>query len=68
MKFAEAMEEVLKGAMITKHDWGTNEIYGLLKDGFLMLRKEDRKYYQWIVSEGDMVGKDWIVLPEPKLN
>jgi len=62
MDFPSAMREVITGKKITKIEWDNKSIYGELKDGFLMLRKKDGKYYQWIISEADMVGDDWIII------
>lgn len=62
LTFTEAIQEVLTGKSITKLEWGDKKYYGLLKDGQLMLRKLDNQYYQWILSEGDMRGEDWVVI------
>ena len=34
----------------------------MLRDGFLMLHKPDGKFYQWVISEGDLTGTDYILL------
>ena len=60
--FVAAISRVIFGAKITREDWDDKETYGHLADGFLMLRKEDGKNYQWIVSEADMKAEDWILL------
>jgi len=60
--FDEAIREVKGGAKITKIEWSNPEYYGLLSGGFLMLHKPDGKLYQWLVSDGDMLGEDWIVI------
>ena len=62
MDFPSAIKEVIVGKKITKLEWNNKSIYGELKDGLLMLRKEDGKYYQWIISEADMVGDDWVIV------
>lgn len=62
MTFPEALKFVILGSKITKLEWKNNAIYVLLKNGFLMLHKEDNKDYQLLVSEADLVGEDWIVL------
>lgn len=63
MTFPEAIEQVIKGKRIARIDWPSNEDFGLLKDGFLMIHNE-RGYHQWIVSDGDLLEDDWVVLPE----
>jgi hypothetical protein len=62
MGFSAAIREVIDGKKVTKVEWGNKNIYGLMKDGYLMLHKEDDKFYNWVVSEGDTNGGDWIVI------
>lgn len=60
--FPKAIAEVIEGKRITKKEWGNKEYWGELKDGWLMLRKPDGKYYTWTINDGDLLGKDWIIL------
>jgi hypothetical protein len=61
--FPEAMREVLEGKKVTRVEWDDTEAYGYLNDGFLMIKKtDDKKDYQWIVSEADMKAEDWIII------
>ena len=61
--FPEAMREVLEGKKVTRVEWDDTEAYVYLKDGFLMIKKtDDKKDYQWIVSESDMKAEDWIII------
>ena len=62
MTFSEAIDAIIIGQSVTKLEWDNPDIYGLLKDGFLMLRKDDGMFYQWIISEGDLMGADWVVV------
>lgn len=62
MGFGEALVEVLTGKSITKLEWGNRNIFGILKDEHLMLHKSDNRYYDWILSEGDLRGDDWVCL------
>lgn len=68
LNFSQAIAKVIDGQTITKAEWNNQEIYGLLKDGFLVLRKEDGKHYQWILSDGDLLGEDWIVIQPAVIN
>lgn len=66
--FPDALKELIHGRKITRLEWGTNEQYGLLKDGWLMIYgglKMDGQYHIWQVNDGDMNATDWILLPEP---
>ena len=65
MDFPEAIRGITIGLRMTKEEWKNEEIYGILKDGKLMIHKEDG-LHQWIVSEGDMVGEDWYEVKEVK--
>ena len=62
LDFPDAIREVMDGKKIFKLDWKEKEFYGVLRNGQLVLHKADGKFYQWIISEGDLFGTDWIVL------
>ena len=62
LDFPTAIQAVTEGKKTTKLEWGNPEFYGVLKDGLLMLHKPDGNFYQWIVSDGDLLGQDWIIL------
>ena len=62
MNFSSAINMVVNGKKISKLEWNNREEYGVLKDGFLMLHKPDDQFYKWIISEGDLMGTDWIVI------
>lgn len=64
LSFSQAIEQVAQGKMISRLEWDNTAFYGVLKDGQLMLHKPDNKFYQWIISDGDILGDDWFVLPE----
>ena len=61
MTFPEAMSAVLAGAKVTKLEWGNDKIY-LFLDGTLNIMKEDGTVNTLIVSDGDMLGTDWVVV------
>lgn len=60
--FPEAMRAVIAGNKVSKLEWGDDEVYGLLKDGFLKLHKGDGSFHQWIISDGDLLGLDWVII------
>lgn len=62
LSFPRALDAVADGKKVTKESWGDESFYVLLRDGYLMLHKDDGKYYQLIISEADLVGIDWYVL------
>ena len=62
MTFPNALNQLMDGAKITRVEWDDQETYGVLRDSTLQLHKSDGKYYSWIISEGDLVSFDWIVV------
>jgi len=66
MDFPEAIRAIIKGKKITKLEWNDKEIYGVLNDNILMLHKRDGVMYKWMLSDGDLLGEDWIVVGEDK--
>lgn len=62
MDFPTMLKEILLYKRITKLEWGNKDIYYIeLKDGTLVLHKEDG-YHSWIISEADLIGKDWVIV------
>lgn len=59
MKFTEALEQIMLGQLVTKKEWNNRAVHGILKDGTLLLKKEDGLYYQWILTDGDLHGDDY---------
>ena len=62
MDFPEAMRAVMDGKRITKLEWGTKAIHGLIDEEILKIRKEDGKLYRWIISSSDGQGRDWAIV------
>jgi len=62
MGFAEAIDEVRRGKKITKIEWGNVNLYGFLNEARLRLHKADGTLNDWIISEGDIIGNDWMVV------
>lgn len=62
LNFYEALKEVADGKMIFRIDWQSEGVWGLIYNETLALKKSDGKYYSWVVSLGDMLAEDWVVL------
>lgn len=60
--FFVALRAVLDNKKITKLEWGNENVYGWLDATILKLHKENGVDDNWILSEGDLVGDDWIVI------
>ena len=61
MDFYDALRSIASGSKVTRIDWGNQDLYGVLRDGKLTLNLHDG-FHAWIVSDGDMVAKDWVVV------
>lgn len=59
--FDVAIKAVMGGAKIHRVEWEDAQEYCLLKESFLMIHRND-KFHTWIVSEGDMLATDWMIL------
>lgn len=62
LDFHQALKEIMAGKSITKKEWNDKNVHGLMKDGRLTLHKADGKYYDWLVTDGDLYGDDFYVL------
>ena len=61
MDFPEAMRKVIEGKKVTRLGWNDRNVYGLLKDTFLMLHIRN-EFHAWTVSEGDLLAEDWVTV------
>ena len=61
MDFPSALAAAIAGERISKQEWNNPSIYGEVRQGHLMLHKEDG-WHRWILSDGDLLGEDWFVI------
>ena len=59
--FPEAISALIGGAKIRRKEWGDASEFCLLKDQYLMIHRNN-KFHTWIVSEGDLLATDWIII------
>lgn len=62
LTFGQAIEEVLTGKSVTKLEWGDKNYHAILADEKLKLHKPDDQLYDWLISEGDLRGDDYVIL------
>jgi len=67
MDFPEALRVVIEGKKITKLDWENRDTYISLRGGFLSLY-QDGKWHRLLVSDGDLLGQDWVTVNDTKIN
>jgi hypothetical protein len=60
LSFLSALEYAIKGKRITKEEWHDYNIYCTMVNGLLSIVKYG-EVHQWIISEGDTVGNDWVI-------
>lgn len=63
--FYQALKAMARGAKVTKAEWKDPAILGWL-EGTLKLRLADGSVVNWIVSDGDIFGLDWVIWEEPE--
>lgn len=62
MDFYSALQELSKGHRITRVEWANPKIFGHLKDGMVLIRKETGVDHVWSISDGDLEGLDWFIV------
>ena len=64
MNFSEAIREILKGRNVTKLEWKNRKYIAFLykEDATLVLQDPDGQMHSWILSEGDMISKDYVMV------
>jgi len=62
MKFSDTISYLLEGKKIHRLGWKDKEEYGIIDNAILKIHKPDGKLYKWILNDGDLSGKDFIVL------
>lgn len=65
MDFGDAMRVVKRGGKVTKLEWNDPQqtIYLMGPNLIVTLPKNEYKPVQLLVSEGDVLGEDWIEMP-----
>ncbi len=59
--FPLAIRLIIIGKKVRRLEWSDPEEYALLKENFLTIHRGD-KFHTWIVSEGDMLAIDWVII------
>ena len=64
LTFTQAIQFLSRNTFCKVHklEWEDKNYYAVLNNGTLHLHKPDGKFYNWIISEGDMSGEDYIIL------
>ena len=62
LSFSQLIEPIILGKKVHKAEWEDKEYYGFLDKGVLKLHKPDGSTHQWILSDVDLMGTDYMVL------
>ena len=63
LTFYEALKHMMEsGERVTKLEWANVGYYGEVKDGILKLHKPNDTWHNWILSDGDITGEDYIII------
>jgi hypothetical protein len=60
--FPEAIRCITFGMKVTKLEWADPEYFLQLVDTHLKIHKPDGKFYDLIITDGDLVGEDYKVI------
>jgi len=60
MTFPGAMEVVSRGGKVRRLEWEDREIYCTMHEHRLSVMNEKHQMAEWIISDGDMEGDDWV--------
>jgi hypothetical protein len=60
--FPEAIKQLNIGKSITRVGWSDPEYFLAVIDGHLKIHKPDSKFYDLIVTDGDMLAEDWMLV------
>ncbi len=64
MTFGEMLHALTYAdATATKLEWGTNDTFVRVAEGYLKIYV-DGVYKNWIVSMGDLLGTEWVLMPQ----
>ena len=61
MDFPDAMRAVINGAKVTKLEWDAPVVVVWLETT-LKIKLDDGTVHDLIVSDGDMIGMDWVIV------
>ena len=63
MSFPDAMKAIINGEKITKLEWEYPDTYCFLNGEFLSIHNGKKPgTHAWIVSDGDLIGMDWVII------
>jgi len=62
LKFSDTITHLLAGKKVHKLEWEDQGYYVFMDKAVLKLHKTDGNLHEWILSEGDLMGEDYIIL------
>lgn len=62
LNFYDALMHLQQGKKVTKAEWADTNYYGFMDGDIVKLHKTDGSIHNWILSNSDLIGTDWLVL------
>lgn len=62
MDFYDAIRQVISGKSVARMEWKERGYFLQIVDGRLKIHKPDGKFYDLIVTDGDILGEDWMLV------
>jgi len=67
MDFDSCLKQMIKGGKFRRLEWEDEGTYITLQDAKVMIFKtDDNRIHPLIVSEGDILGEDWVKIEDSK--
>jgi hypothetical protein len=68
MDFTKAVDRLLDGDKVRRQEWSDDGTYIIIDDEKIKIfTPEDKGLHPLVVSTGDLLGTDWVVVPKMKL-
>ena len=62
LTFSKALDELMAGKKVRRLDWADGNIHLKVVDEKLSIFLADKQYHPLIVSIGDLIADDWVVV------
>jgi hypothetical protein len=66
LSLPNAIQAVVNGNKVRRSEWLDQEEHCLLKDSYLKIYRGGI-FYAWIISEGDLMATDWLVIKQDEI-
>ena len=64
MTFAQALKRALDGRRVQRLEWNNDEYITFHDRQLMVYLQKDQRMHPLIVSDGDVLGEDWVVMED----